>query len=544
MIQKLSILLFMAFITLSCEMKEKADLILYNGDVYTVDSTFSKCTAVAVRNGIIVDTGGDEKILNTYRSDNYIDLKGGSLYPGFNDAHCHFISLGEGLMTCDLRGAGSFEEVLARLKEFSEDKPVSFILGEGWDQNLWEDKSFPSNERLNELFPKIPVILTRIDFHAVIVNNAAIDRVGLKPGDPSIPPGEAIIKNRRFIGVFLESTAERFKNSVSKPTGKSLEKVILTAEKECFKNGLTSISDAEEGLSRILAIDTLYTKGKLKIRSDVWMTASEENMNHFKAPYSNGRLRVGTLKLYIDGALGSRGALLKYPYSDDPSTSGIRIGSEGVFMKECAWAMKSGFQVATHCIGDLANHEALRVYGALLKSENDLRWRIEHAQVVDPSDIHLFRKYSIIPSIQPTHATSDMFWADERLGSRIKNAYVYKALLSQLGWLPSGTDFPIEKVSPIYTFFAAVYRKNLGFEPDTGFQTENALTKEEALKSMTIWAAKASFEEGVKGSIEKGKYADFVLLDRDIMSVPDYEIPSTRVLMTIVGGEVVYSLLP
>jgi predicted amidohydrolase YtcJ len=534
----------MALITLSCEMKEKADLILYNGDVYTVDSVFSKCTAIAVKNGVIVATGGDEEILNRYRSDNYIDLKGGFLYPGFNDAHCHFISLGEGLMTCDLRGAGSFDEILARLKEFSEDKPVSYILGEGWDQNLWEDKSFPTNEKLNELFPKIPVILTRIDFHAVIANNAAIDRVGIKPGDPSIPLGEALIKNGHFTGIFLENTAEKFKNSIPKPTGKSLEKVIMTAEEECFKNGLTSISDAEESLSCILSLDTLYTKGKLKIRSDVWLTANEENMNHFKAPYRNGRMRVGTLKLYIDGALGSRGALLKYPYSDDPSTTGIRIGSEGVFTRHCAWALKNGFQVATHCIGDQANHEALRVYGSLLKTKNDLRWRVEHAQVVDPSDINLFGKYSIIPSIQPTHATSDMFWADERLGSRIKDAYAYKALLSQLGWLPSGTDFPIEKVSPIYTFFAAVYRKNLEFEPDSGFQPENALTKEEALKSMTIWAAKGSFEEDVKGSIEKGKYADFVLLDRDIMTAPDYEIPSTRVLMTIVGGEVVYSLLP
>ncbi len=544
MIRKSFILLIMAILTLSCEMKEKADLILYNGEVYTVDSLFSKCTAIAVKHGIIVATGEDEEILNNYRSDKYIDLRGGFLYPGFNDAHCHFISLGEGLTTCDLRGAGSFEEVLARLKEFSEEKPVTYILGEGWDQNLWKDNTFPTNEKLNELFPKTPVILTRIDFHAVIANNAAIDRVGLKPGDPSIPPGEAIVKNGHFTGVFLENTAEQFKNSIPKPKGKSLEKVIMTAEQECFKNGLTSISDAEESLSRILSIDTLYTNGKLKIRSDVWMTASEENMTRFKAPYKNGRLRVGTLKLYIDGALGSRGALLKYPYSDDPSTSGIRIGSEAVFTKECAWALEHGFQVATHCIGDLANHEALRVYGSLLKSKNDLRWRIEHAQVVDPADINLFGKYSIIPSIQPTHATSDMFWADERLGGRLKNAYAYKALLSQLGWLPSGTDFPIEKVSPIYTFFAAVYRKNLEFEPDSGFQTENALTKEEALKSMTIWAARASFEEHVKGSIEKGKYADFVLLDRDIMTAEDYEIPSTRVLMTIVGGEVVYSLLP
>jgi len=525
-------------------MKERVDLILINGEVYTVDSTFSKCTALAVNDGKIVDTGDDDAIINTYRSNHIIDLKGGYLYPGFNDAHCHFVSLGEGLVTCDLRGAGSFNEILERLKSYSKEKPSEYIVGEGWDQNIWDDTSFPSNEKLNGLFPETPVILTRIDFHAVIANEAAIKRLGIKPGDPSIAPGEALLLNGKFLGVFLENTAERFRNSVPQPDSKTLEKIMLAAQQECFKNGLTSISDAEETLSRIMLMDTLFSKGKLKIRADVWLTASEENMDHFDKPYRNGRLRVGTLKLYLDGALGSRGALLKYPYSDDPSTSGIRIGSDQVYKRNCKWALDHGFQVATHCIGDRANHEALNAYGAFLKGENDLRWRIEHAQVVDPYDIDLFRRYSIVPSIQPTHATSDMFWADERLGSRIKGAYAYRDLLAQLGWLPTGTDFPIEKVNPINTFFAAVYRKNLEFEPETGFQIENSLNKHDALMSMTIWAAKASFEEKVKGSIEKGKNADFVLLDRDIMTVPDYEVPSTRVLMTIVGGEVVYNLLP
>ena len=522
-------------------MKENADLIIINGDVYTVDSTFSKCSAIAVKDGIILATGNDDQILNIYTSETIVDLEGAPLYPGFNDAHCHFYGMGESLRTVDLRGAKSFEEILERLKRSYAENPTNFLVGEGWDQNLWEDKSFPTNEKLSQLFPDIPVLLARIDFHAVIVNEAAIKRVGITPGDPSIAPGEALMKNGKFQGVFLEKTADRFKASVPQAAGEVAKSILLAAQNECFKYGLTSVSDAEEPLSKILMMDSLQADGDLKIRMDVWLTASEENIQHFIKPYSNGRLRVSTLKLYVDGALGSRGALLVEPYSDMPGTRGIYVGTPKQFENYCKWAFDHGFQVATHCIGDAANREALRVYSMFLKEGNDLRWRIEHAQIVKPQDVTLFKKYSIVPSIQPTHATSDMLWADERLGNRIKDAYIYHDLLDQLGWLPSGTDFPIEQVNPVYTFFAAVYRKNREFIPDEGFQMENALSKEEALRSMTIWAAKASFEEKLKGSIEPGKYADFVVLDRDIMTVPEFDLPYARVSMTFVAGELVFS---
>lgn len=522
-------------------MKDKADLIIINGIVYTVDSTFSKCTSIAVGDGKILATGSDDQILNTYRSETIIDLVGAPLYPGFNDAHCHFYDMGKGLRTVDLRGTISFEDILKRLKKSNDGKSSEFIVGEGWDQNLWEDKSFPSNEKLNAMFPDVPVVLARIDYHAVIVNEAAIKRLRIIPGDPSIAPGEALMKNGKFLGVFLEKSADRFKSSVPAVKPGEATSILLDAQKECFKYGLTSVSDAEEPLSVILLMDSLSVKGDLKIRLDVWLTASEENKMHYATPYINGRVRVSTLKLYVDGALGSRGALMVEPYSDMPGTRGIRIGTEQQFEDNCKWAFDKGFQVATHCIGDAANREALRVYSKLLPRGNDLRWRIEHAQVVRPADLDIFRDYSIVPSIQPTHATSDMLWADERLGDRIKYAYIYRQLKEQLGWLPSGTDFPVESVNPVYTFFAAVYRKNLEFIPDNGFQMENALSKEDALRSMTIWAAKASFEEGVKGSIEPGKYADFVVLDRDIMTIQEFDVPYAKVSMTFVGGELVYS---
>jgi predicted amidohydrolase YtcJ len=223
-----------------------------------------------------------------------------------------------------------------------------------------------------------------------------------------------------------------------------------------------------------------------------------------------------------------------------PNTRGISVNTAQKLEEYCKWAFDHGFQVAIHCIGDGANREALRIYAKFLPEGNDLRWRIEHSQIVNPADMAMFGKYSVIPSIQPTHATSDMLWADERVGERIKYAYPYKELLNQLGWLPAGTDFPIEQVNPVYTFFAAVYRMNLDFVPEEGFQMENALSKEEALRAMTIWAAKASFEEGTKGSIEKGKYADFVVLDKDIMTASGKEVPFIKVLRTFVGGEEVY----
>ncbi|MDR0661287.1 MAG: amidohydrolase [Prevotellaceae bacterium] len=523
-------------------MKEKVDLIITGGTIYTVDENFSTCEAVAVKDGLIVAVGNHAEIAGKYDASNTIDLKGATMYPGFNDAHCHLYMLGIGLKRVDLRGATSFDDVLERLsKRYEEEKPL-FLSGEGWDQNLWSSKEFPDNSRLNELFPDIPVVLERVDFHAVIANNKAIEMLGIKPGDPSIPEGEAVMKNGRFTGVFLEDTGSGFFRILPEDDKAFVRDVLTSAEQECFKYGLTSISSAGGELSVLEVLDSMYTEGTLKIRTDNWMTPTPENLSRFTKPYVNGRLKIGTVKLFIDGALGSRGALMLEPYSDMKNTIGLQVITDEELEKACAWAYEHGFQVATHCIGDAANRKGLEHYKKFLPKGNDLRWRIEHSQIIDPADFNTFGEYGIVPSIQSTHATSDMLWAVDRIGARIKTAYAYQQLLDQLGWLPNGTDFPVEAVNPIYTFFAAVYRKNLDFVPEEGFQMENALSKENALRSMTIWAAKASFEEDVKGSIQPGKYADFVVLDRDIMTVDEKEVPQTKVLMTFVGGEQVYSL--
>ncbi len=527
----------------SCKVKQQADLLIINAIGYTVDEDFSVCSAIAVKDGKILDIGDDNYIIGNYKASEVIDLKGAPLYPGFNDAHGHLNLLGPGLLEVDLRGAKSFQEVAERLKKRYDETNPTYLSGDGWDQTLWGNGEFPNNTILNELFPDIPVVLSRIDFHAVIANDCAIKLAGLTPGDPSIPKGEALMENGKFKGVFIEGTCGRFGSISPKSTPEEWADMLIAAQEECFKYGLTSVSNAGGASSTIKILEELNDQGKLKIRTNIMLSPSKANLEKFTAPYENGRIKISTIKLFADGALGSRGASMLEPYSDMPSTKGVPGISEESFNRMCQWAYDHNFQVAIHCIGDAANRNALTTYAKFLEPGNDRRWRIEHAQIIAPEDIDMFGKYSIIPSIQPTHCTSDMLWAGQRVGDRIKGAYIYKELLAQNGWLPSGTDFPIESVNPLYTFHSAVYRKNLDFVPSEGFQMENALTKEEALRSMTIWAAKASFEEGVKGSLEKGKYADFVILDKDIMTVAGNEVPTTNVMMTFVNGEKVYEKL-
>jgi len=520
-----------------CSSKEQVDLLVVHARIYTVDNNFSKAEAFAVKDGRFVAVGSTAQIRAKYTSDVELDMQGASLYPGFHDAHCHFISLGKSLQYADLRGAASYQEILDRVAAHQTAHPMEWIVGAGWDQNLWEDKNFPTNRELNRLYPKTPVVLKRIDGHAVVANEEAIRRVGIKINDAAVSTGEAQVKNGVFTGIFLENTADRFLNAVPEPSTEEQIRLVLDAAKLCYQYGLTSVSDAGISLSSIELLDTLQQQGRLKLRVDAWMEPSEENFKRFKAPYRTDRLTVSCLKLYMDGAIGSRGAWMLAPYSDDPKNTGIPVITDKQFMAYCQKAYNAGLQVATHCIGDAANRRALDLYAHFLKGENDLRWRVEHAQIIAPEDFEKFKKYSIIPSVQPTHATSDMFWAIDRVGSRLRGGYANQELKDQLGWIPFGTDFPVEEVNPVYTFFAAVFRKNLDFLPQEGFQMENAVSREDALRAMTIWAAKASFDEGVKGSIEPGKWADFIVLDRDIMTAGEREIPQAKVVSVFIAGE-------
>jgi predicted amidohydrolase YtcJ len=536
-------LLIFLFITLICNgMKVKVDLIIRNATIYTLDQAFSKSDCFAVAGGKFVAVGTESDITRRFEANESVDAQGKFVYPGFIDAHAHFYGYALSLQYADLTATKSEEDMLEILTKHAIEHPSAWLVGRGWDQNKWPGKQFPENSKLDELFPETPVVLTRIDGHAVLANSKAIQMAGINE-IKEVAKGECLIKNGKFTGIFLENSADKLRQVIPTPQGVALERLLVQAEENCFRVGLTSVADAGLDKNTVILIDTLQQSRKLRIRIYAMLNPTSENISHFveNGPLVTDHLSIRSIKLYADGALGSRGACLLHPYSDDPMNTGMIVTSIDTMQNICRIAFENGYQVNTHAIGDSAVRLVLKMYANVLKGKNDKRWRIEHAQVVAPSDIHLFGDYSIIPSVQATHATSDMYWAGERLGNeRVKAAYAYKLLMQQNGWIANGTDFPIEKIDPVLTFYAAVFRKDKTGYPDGGFQTDNALSRDDALRSITIWPAKAAFEENIKGSIEAGKYADFVILDKDLLKASAVEILKTKVLSTYLNGKKVF----
>ncbi len=534
-------LIFLALLLVSCGFRKEADLVVYNAVVYTVDDQFSVKEAFAVKDGKLLDLGSSEEILKKYKGE-MLDAGGKSVYPGFIDGHSHFYGYGKSLQDVDLVGTKSWEEILEKLKTFSLDNPEGWIIGRGWDQNDWNNNKFPNNEKLNVLFPGRPVILTRIDGHAAIANKFALDLAGVKPGQ-KLTGGEVETVNGGLTGILIDNAEGLVFSKVPPASEKQIHNAFLDAQKNCFAAGLTTVTDCGIGYGLIPVIEKLQQDNELKMRMYAMLSDSRENYDYLfkRGAIKTDRLNVRSFKVYMDGALGSRGACLLQPYSDKPGYSGFLLSNKEHFEEVAHQIAAKGFQMNTHAIGDSANREILNIYSRVLKGKNDSRWRIEHAQVVNQADFKLFGDYNIIPSVQSTHATSDMYWAGDRLGAeRVKGAYAFKQLLDQNGWLVLGTDFPVEDINPMYTFYAAVVRKDMKGYPAEGYQTENALSREEALRGMTIWAAKGNFEEKEKGSLEAGKFADFVILDRDLMKSDAASLFKTVVLKTFVNGEMVY----
>lgn len=536
-------LFFMAaFILSSCGSRQKIDLLVYDATIYTIDSSFSKAEAIAIDKGKIVATGSTKDLEARYEAAEKLDAGGKYIYPGFIDAHAHFFEYGLGLQAADLVGTSSWEEVVNKMKAFADTHKEGWLLGNGWDQNDWDVKEFPDNRRLNELFPDRPVILSRIDGHAAIANDRALDMAGVKPGDKT-EGGEVEVKNGKLTGILIDNATSLVYSRVPAATEADMKKALLDAQKNCFAAGLTTIDDCGRNYTDALFADSLHKSKELKMRLYIMLSDSKKNYDYLftHGKIKTDRLNVRSFKLFADGALGSRGACLLQPYTDKPGWTGFLLSSPEHFDSMAAAIYEHGFQMCTHAIGDSGNRTLLKIYAKYLKGKNDLRWRIEHAQVVNKDDVHYFGDYSIIPSVQPTHATSDMYWAADRLGTeRVKYAYANNNLKNQNGWLPLGTDFPVEDISPIKTFYAAVFRRDAKGWPEGGFQIENALSRKDALRGMTIWAARSNFEEGEKGSLEKGKMADFVVLDTDLLQAPEKDILQTRVLFTYVNGEKVY----
>ncbi len=519
------------------------DLIVHHANVYTVDSAFCKAEAFAVNKGKIIAVGSNKDILAHYSSGTAYDAAGKAVYPGFIDAHAHFVEYAQSLFSVNLYGVNSKEELVKRVQAFTTvHSNMKWILGNGWDQNKFADKTFPDNEELSRLYPNTPVLLSRVDGHAALANKKALEIANIKPGQ-TMEGGEIETKQERLTGILIDNAVSLVSSYVPSPSPEEYTTMLVAAQANCFAQGLTTLTDCGLMYNAVEGIDALQKSGKLMMRLYAMLSDDTANYNRYlkRGPYKTDKLYVKGFKVYADGALGSRGACLLQPYNDKPGWQGFLLHPQSHFDSVAAILVNTDFQMCTHAIGDSANRVMLNIYNKYLKGKNDKRWRIEHAQIINEADFHLFGDASIIPSVQPTHATSDMYWAKDRLGEqRLKGGYAYEQLLQQNGWMPLGTDFPVEDISPFKTFLAAVFRVDAKGFPVGGFQKENALTKEQAIRGMTIWAAKADFMENEVGSIEAGKKADFVVLDNDLMKANAGDVLKIKVIATYVGGVRVY----
>ncbi|MDA9782875.1 amidohydrolase [Vicingaceae bacterium] len=534
---------FSVLIMNSCYYTETADILIHNAKIYSVNENFDVFEAMAIKDGKIIDIGPNNELKNRYESKEIIDAQLKIIYPGLIDAHCHFLWYGNTFNEVDLVGSKSWQEALERIQKFAKTNKNEWIVGRGWDQNDWAEKEFPNNSELNRRFPNTPVFLTRIDFHAAMANNKALEIAGIK-NETIVEGGVIALEDGYLTGLLIDKAITLVSEKLPKMSTEAMAFALKKAQEMCFEKGLTSVADAYLENDMVHVIDSMQQSGELTINIYGMLVPSEENRNEFleNGPYVTKKLNIHAFKFFADGALGSRGAKLIEPYHDDALNSGLSTLDTAEFLADLKLMFEKGYQVNTHCIGDGANRQVLDAYAEVLKGTNDKRWRIEHAQILTPSDFEKFRKFTIIPSVQPTHATSDMPWAQERLGKeRMKNSYAYKKLLSMNGIIALGTDFPIEDIDPLKTFYAATIRKNVVGKPNSGFQTENALSREEAIRGMTIWAAVANFEDTLRGSLEKGKVADFVILDKDLMEIEESKILQTKVIATYIDGNVVFS---
>ena len=525
--------------------REAVDLLVTNATVYTVDSTFSKVESFVVKDGRFVAVGSAAELKAKYAAAREVDAGGKFIYPGFYDAHCHFYRYALALPSADLVGTNSWKEVIQRLQENRKKYPqAAWITGRGWDQNDWPTKQFPTKDTLDQLFPDVPVLLTRVDGHAALVNQKALDLAGVTARTPISGGTIARDAQGRLTGLLVDNATRLVSSKIPDPAPTEAAQLLLQAQQNCLAVGLTSLADAGLDKANIDQMAALQQQKKLKLRLYAMLAPTAENRAYYlkNGPILTDQLTVNSFKVYADGALGSRGACLVKPYADKPKETGFLLSTEKQFRDLAKEIAASKFQMNTHAIGDSANRIILNIYGEALKGQKDRRWRIEHAQVIAPADMPKFGQFGIVPSVQPTHATSDMYWAGERLGAeRLKTAYAYKELLKQYGQLALGSDFPVEDINPLFGFHSAVARQDAKNFPVAGFQMENAISRPDALRGMTTWAAHAAFEEKRKGQIKPGMLADFVVLDTDLLTAPKEKLRGAQVLQTWIGGAKVFS---
>jgi predicted amidohydrolase YtcJ len=519
-------------------------MVITNARIYTVDGQRPTASAMAIKDGRILFVGDD---VSAYigTGTRKIDARGATVVPGLIDSHGHMESLGDELETFDLRNIKSVAEVAAIVRKAAAGKPAgAWIRGRSWDQTNWGGQ-FPTADDLTAAAGDHPVYLTRVDGHAGWVNRKALEIAGITAKTPD-PPGGKILRDKsgRPTGILIDRAQGLVSSKIPPPTPAEIRQRLARAAKECARMGLTGVGDAGDGEQELAAYRDLIAKHELPIRVNAMIGGTGRLWQEYlkRGPEIGEYLQVRSIKLFADGAMGSRGAAFLAPYADDPGNSGLTMMTKEQIEAVAREAAAHGFQVCTHAIGDRANRITLEAYGAALGGKNDKRFRIEHAQVVAPEDFQLFAKYSVIAAIQSTHATSDMRWVEKRIGpERAKGAYAWRRFLSLGVHISNGSDFPVEPPNPLWGFYAAITRQDHSGNPPGGWYPDQRLTREEALRSFTIDAAYAAFQEKEKGSLTPGKLADFTMLSNDIMKVPPAEILKTRVLLTVVGGNIVYS---
>ncbi len=532
-----------------------ADLIVTNGRIYTVDPNRPFVDALVIKDGRVLFTGST-RLAESYKgtATQVIDLDGKTVIPGMIDAHAHLSGLGSALRNVDLVGTTSYDEVIARVAARAREVPPgSWIVGRGWDQNDWPDTRFPTHEALSRAVPNHPVYLTRVDGHAALVNAAAMRAAGVAK-DTRDTQGGRLERNADGTptGVLIDDAMGHVGRRIPETTADELRKGTEAALAEVNRWGLTSVHDAGVSRRQIALYEEIAKEGRFTLRSYIMIQPDDSSLATFfgRGPQSglyDGHLWIRSIKAYADGALGSRGAALLEPYSDDPHTTGLTRIQPDRLRHVAVEALKHGFQLNTHAIGDRGNRMVLDAYEAALDSvpSGDHRFRIEHAQIIHSDDVPRFSELGVIPAMQSSHQTSDMYWAGNRLGqARLLGSYAWRSLLNTGVVIPNGSDFPVEQVNPLISFHAAFTRQDARNWPVGGWFPQERMTREEALKSMTIWAAYAGFMDKDVGSLEQGKYADFVILDQDIMQVPPELVLKTRVLATYLGGKAVYEMRP
>jgi predicted amidohydrolase YtcJ len=550
--------LLFAFSLAAAAAVEPVDLLLVNGTVHTMDAKQPAAEAVGIRLGRIVFVGSNQEA-EAFRASalRLVDLAGATVVPGLNDAHLHLAGIGFRELSFDLEGTKGIADLQAKLKaQVAQAKPGQWIVGRGWIETHWSPAVFPTARDLDEVAPNHPVALERADGHATVVNSLALKLARIDRSTPN-PPGGEILRHAdsgEATGMLIDTAATLVDRLIPPPTQADVEKALIVASQREVALGWTAVQIAGHGYDEAELVRRLVAEGKIKLRIYDAVSAPGPDAERLFAAgpvvgESDGRYTRRGVKLYMDGALGSRGAALLAPYADYPQSSGLLMKKEGELHPFLADALRRGIQVQTHAIGDRGNRMVLdlyeRVFTEVMAADRRVpepRWRIEHAQIIDPTDIPRFARLGVIASMQPSHAIGDLFFAPQRLGpGRLAGAYAWQSLLRSGAVIAAGSDAPVERGEPMIEFYAAVARRSLDGFANEDWHLEQRMTREQALRALTLDAAYAAFEEQERGSIEAGKRADLTVLSADIMRIPEPDILKTRCLMTIVGGEVVYA---